>query len=109
MKLVKLLLLLAVIGFVSAVGINIYNLNKLDKAGEFDKNAINIGLEAAKRLNPGLLSIIGGVMSGDFEAIFGGEERVNREINNVICDWYATIKWSPVLNVSKEIRWMMVR
>ena len=107
MKFVKIAILVAVIAFIIAVGINFYKLYQLDKDGEFNRKYIEISIEVAKRLNPGLLGIISSALSGDVFAAVGGEDRLVREYSNVICDWYAPIKWPPILNTSKEI-WRLI-
>jgi hypothetical protein len=109
MKVVKYLILIAFIGYIIAVGYNILSINNWDEEGKIEQNSVSIGLEVVKRLNPGFLGIIGGVASGDVISAFGGEERMAREYSNVICDWYAPIKWSPVLSLSKEIWWLIYK
>ena len=109
MKLVKLLILIVFIGYIIAVGYNVLRINTMDKEGVFKKDSIAIGLEAAKRINPSLLGIIGGALSGDVFSAFGGQENMKREYSNVICDWYAPIKWFPVLGISKEIWWLIYK
>ena len=32
-----------------------------------------------------------------------------RELNNVLYDWYAPIKWLPVLSVSKQVGWLVIK
>ena len=109
MKSVKFLIIIVLIGYIIAVGYNIFSIYNLSKEGKFEQNSISIGLEVAKRLNPGLLGIIGGALDGDVSSAFGGEERMEKEYINVICDWYAPIKWSPVLSLSKKIWWLIYK
>ncbi|GHV32744.1 hypothetical protein AGMMS4952_23700 [Spirochaetia bacterium] len=101
----KKVLALVIICYFIAVGYNI--VATFNKSDELEKNKVAIGIEVTKRLNPGLLGLIAGVMSEDIISAFGGEERMKREVSNVVFDWYAPIKWSPVLTVSKEIGWLI--
>jgi ABC-type cobalamin transport system permease subunit len=32
-----------------------------------------------------------------------------RELNNVLVDWYAPVKWSTVLSLSKEVGWLVIK
>jgi len=109
LKFIKIAILVAVIAFIIAVGINFYKLYQLDKDGEFNRNYIKISIEVVKRLNPGISGVISSALSGDIFAAVGGEERLVREFSNVICDWYAPIKWPPILNTSKEIWWLIYK
>lgn len=108
MKLGSFIILAALICYILAVGHNVLTVNNLDEE-IIKKNTFAIIIEVAKRLDPNLLSIIGGFFSGDILSAFGGEERLMREAINVICDWYAPIKWPPVLSLSKEICWLITR
>jgi hypothetical protein len=97
---------LLVAGFIIALSANIFSVN--GKSKNLD-NHIEIALEAAKRLNPSILGLIGGTLRGDPLSAVGGEERLFREINNILFDWYAPIQLSPVLSISKEIGWLVLR
>ena len=94
MKFIKRLIILAIIGFICCIGINIYTIN------EWRSNIpLDVTLEAAGRL---------GIMSS-LESAFGDRERINKETINVLFDRYAPVQMPPILGISKEIGWALWR
>ena len=106
MKFISKVILLGIIGFIIALCLNIFSINR--KINDMD-NRLEVILEATSRLNPSILGLIGGTLRGDPLSAMGGEERVHREISNVLFDWYAPIQLSPVLGMSKDIGWFVLR
>jgi len=94
------------VGFVLALCFNIFSIN--NKIETLD-NKLEIIFEATKRLNPSILGLIGSTLRGDPLAAMGGEERFHREITNVLFDWYAPLQFNPVLDISKEFGWAVLR
>jgi hypothetical protein len=109
LKPLSFIILAAVIGYVTAVGYNVVTITSNLRDEQFiAKNNMAVAVEVGSRL--GLvqsLGIIGNAISG------GGSiwenPRVMRESINVVYDWYAPVKWSPVLSLSKELTWFTVK
>ena len=106
MKLFSKVILLVLAGFILALCFNIFSVNK--KIETLD-NHLLIVFETTKRLNPSILGLIGSTIKGDPLAAMGGEERFHKEITNVLFDWYAPLQFNPVLNISKEFGWVVLR
>jgi hypothetical protein len=108
-QMVKFVIFVGLICYIAAVGYNIVTINKLDEE-TLQKNGVSITLEVASRLGiVQTLGIIGELLStGDPESVLK-DGRALREVSNVIFDWYAPIKWSPVLALSKEIGWLIIQ
>jgi hypothetical protein len=71
---------------------------------EIEKNGISLSLEVASRLGIGrTVGLIGDLLHTNDTASILRTSSYSREIVTVLFDWYAPIKWSPVLSVSKEI------
>jgi hypothetical protein len=104
----KKVILFVFIGYLIAVGYNTFSINNM-KENVIMKNKDAIVLEVVKRLNPGVIGLIGGLLSGDITSALGGEERFARETLNVIYDWYAPIKLVPISSLSKEINYIMLK
>jgi hypothetical protein len=56
-----------------------------------------------------VLGIIGDLLNTNDAASVLQDGRVRREFVNVLFDWYAPIKWSPILDVSKEVGWLFLQ
>jgi uncharacterized protein YraI len=105
MKPLSFIVLAVVVGYVIAVGYNVISINNKLNAEFLSRNGLMISIEVGSRL--GLvqsLGIIGNVLSNsaDTSSVWQ-DSRFLREAVNVLYDWYAPIKWSPVLGVSKEL------
>jgi hypothetical protein len=111
MNFVKFLIVAALICFIAAVGFNVVTINNLDlDEGFFEKNGISLTMELASRLGTvQTLGIIGDILNTNDTASVLQDNRILRELANVLFDWYAPIKWSPVLSASKEIGWLFLQ
>jgi uncharacterized protein YgiM (DUF1202 family) len=110
MKLPSFIILVVFVCYVFAVGYNVVTIEK-DLNEEFlEKKGISLALEVASRLGVvATFGIIGDILSNTEDAAsILQDERILREFVNVLFDWYAPIKWSPVLSVSKEVGWIMI-
>ncbi|MCL1991578.1 MAG: hypothetical protein FWG66_01335 [Spirochaetes bacterium] len=106
MKILSRVIVLLIAGFIVSVGYNIFSIH--NRVAVID-NHLEIAFEAARRINPSILGLIGGTLRGDPLAALGGEENMFREMNNVLFDWYAPIQMPLILNFSKEIGWFILR
>jgi hypothetical protein len=109
MKFVKGLVVVGITCYLIAVGYNVVAIKNLDDK-ILEKNGMSLTLEVASRLGiVQTLGIIGDLLNtNDTSAVFQ-DSRFLKEFVNVLFDWYAPIKWSPVLSVSKEIGFFMVQ
>ena len=110
MKRLHFIILAVVIGYMIAVGYNVITIHGKTNEEFLTKNGLSISIEVGSRL--GLvqtLGILGTVLSNtnDTSSVWQ-DSRFLREAVNVLYDWYAPIKWSPVLGVSKEVGWVFV-
>jgi len=104
MKLSSFIVLTAVICFTIAVGNNVITVSKNLNEEFLNKNSLIISIEAGSRLGfIQTLGIIGTVFSNNNSSSVWQDERFIREFNNVLYDWYAPIKWTPVLGISKQV------
>jgi len=96
--------------FIAAVVYNIICVqNKLNEK-YLRENVLPISVEIVSRLGPGqTLDIIGNIFTNNSADSFLENERVLKEFNNIIFDWYAPIKLSPVLGISKETGWFLFK
>jgi hypothetical protein len=75
-----------------------------------EKNGVSLTMEVASRLGiVQTLGIIGDLLNTNDAASVLQDGRVLREFVNVLFDWYAPIKWSPILDVSKEVGWLFLK
>ena len=98
------------IAFIIAVGYNIKTINNNLAKFVDNSNAITITAEVSRRL--GLtqsLGVIGRALMRNDLSSFASDEKFQREFYNVLFDWYAPVQWSPVLSVSKDIYWVLVK
>ncbi|MDR0465498.1 MAG: SH3 domain-containing protein [Treponema sp.] len=96
--------------FITAVVYNIISVQNQMNEEYLRENILPISVEIVSRLGPGqTLGIIGNIFSVNSAESFFENERVLREFNNIIFDWYAPIKLSPVLGVSKEAGWLIIK
>ena len=96
------LILCFIIFFISAVGYNVYKIQKLDNK-IIENNIFSITIEVATRLGGSRsIGIIGQLFTDNIVYILE-DRKVLKEFTNVIYEWYAPIGWSPVLNTSKVI------
>jgi uncharacterized protein YgiM (DUF1202 family) len=103
------ILVVLLIGCIITVGYNVVTVSNNQNEEFLNKNYFPLALETASRL--GLvqtLEIIGSSFSDDSSSVWQNE-RFLREFNNVLYDWYAPIKWSPVLSISKEAGWLVLK
>jgi hypothetical protein len=106
MKLVNFLIFVALVCYIIAVGYNVTTIHNLDEKS-IEKNKVSLTIEMASRLGIGqTFGIIGDLLNTNDAASVLQDGRVRREFVNVLFDWYAPIKWSPILNVSKEAGFM---
>ena len=109
MKLSSFIVLVVVIGYTIAVGYNVKTISKNLNDEFLSKNSISIAFEVGSRLGfAQTLGIIGNVLTNDTSSIWQ-DSRVLKEFNNVLFDWYAPIKWTPVLSVSKQFGWLVIK
>jgi len=109
MKLSSFIVLTVVICYTIAVGYNVITVSKNLNEKFLSKNSISIAFEVASRLGfAQTLGIIGTVFSNNSSSVWQ-DERFLREFNNVLYDWYAPIKWTPVLSVSKQAGWLVIK
>jgi uncharacterized protein YgiM (DUF1202 family) len=105
MKPLSFIILAVVAGYVIAVGCNVMSINNKLNDKFLTKNGLAISIEVGSRLGLAqALGILGNVLSNttDTSSVWQ-DDRFLREVVNVLYDWYAPIKWSPVLGVSKEV------
>lgn len=98
------------IGLIIVVGYNVITVSKNLNEEFLNKNSLVISFEVGSRL--GLvqtLGILGTAFANKDTASIWRDERVLREVNNVLYDWYAPIKWSPIMGVSKEVGWLILK
>jgi hypothetical protein len=106
MKFLKFILVTVVICYILAVGYNFITIHNLDNK-DIEKDSLSLSIEIASRLGIGqTLGLIGELINTNDTASVLRNSRASREIVNVLFDWYAPIKLSPVLSVSKEIGWL---
>ena len=104
MKISSYIIIAVLVCYIIAVTYNIITINNIAER-EIQENSYAIGLELVSRLGIGqTLRIFGNlVVNPNNATTILRDERITRELVSVLMDWYAPIKWSPVLNVSKEI------
>ena len=109
-KLSSFIIFTVVIGYVIAVGYNIMTIDSSLANEDFmSKNNLPVTMEVASRLGfAQSLAILSQAMSSRDVAAIWQDSRVVREAVNVLYDWYAPIKWSAVLGVSKEVGWFFI-
>ena len=103
-------IIIALICYIIAVGYNVLTVSNIAEE-KIQQNSLAIGIEVASRLGIGqTIQIFGNFMTnpGNASSIFQ-DERVIRELASVMMDWYAPIKFSPVLSVSKEVYILLVQ
>lgn len=110
MKPLSFTILTVVIGYAIAVSYNVVSINNKLNEEFLIKNGLPLSIEVGSRL--GLVQafgILGNVLlnSSDTSSVWQ-DSRFLREAVNVLYDWYAPIKWSPVLGVSKKAGWFFV-
>ena len=110
LKPLSFIILMTVICYAIAVSYNVITINNKLNEEFLIKNGLSISIEVGSRL--GLvqaLGIVGTVLSNTNEtSSVWQDSRFLREAVNVLYNWYAPIKWSPVLGISKEIGWVFV-
>ena len=111
MKPLSFIILAVVVGYVIAVGYNVMSINNKLNDEFLAKNGLAISIEVGSRLGfAQALGILGNVLSNTIDtSSVWKDNRFLREAVNVLYDWYAPIKWSPVLNVSKELGWLLAK
>jgi len=108
MKLSSFIVLTVVICYTIAVGYNVIAVSKNLNDEFLSKNSISIAFEVASRLGfAQTLGIIGNALTND--ASIWQNSAALREFNNVLFDWYAPIKWPPVLSVSKQVGLLVIK
>ena len=111
MKPLFFIILAVVVGYVIAVSYNVISINNKLNDEFLTKNGLAISIEVGSRLGLAqALGILGNVLSNttDTSSVWQ-DNRFLREAVNVLYDWYAPIKWSPVLNVSKKVGWLLAK
>jgi hypothetical protein len=109
MKFIKFLIITVLICYIIAVGYNVMTIKNLDNTF-FQKNRISLTMEVASRIGMvQTLGLIGDMLNSNDAASVLRDVRLLRELVNVLFDWYAPIKWSPVLSTSKEIGWLLLK
>jgi hypothetical protein len=86
--------------FIVTAGYNVAAVSGNLNEDFLNENGLMILLETASRL--GLVQTIGIIGTADDPSSVFQDPRVLREFNNVLYDWYAPVKWPPVLSISKE-------
>jgi hypothetical protein len=109
-KLSSFIVLIVCIAYVLAVGYNVVTIQKKLNEEFITENGVSLTFEVASRLGiAATVGIIWDMLSRPRNAASVlQDERVVRELANVLFDWYAPVKWPPVLSVSKEIEWAMI-
>ena len=108
MKLSSFIILVVVIGYLIAVSYNVISISKNLNDEFLSKNSFSLALEVGSRLGLAqTLGIIGNALTND--ASIWQNSAALRELNNVLFDWYAPIKWLPVLSVSKQVGWLVIK
>jgi len=108
-KLPSFIVSVAVICYLIAVGYNVITVSKNLNEDFIKKNSFSIAFEVGSRLGLAqALGIIGNVLTNDTSSIWQ-DSRALREFNNVLFDWYAPIKWPPVLIISKQVGWLVIK
>ena len=100
-----------IVAYAIAVGYNVVTVQGNMNEDFLNKNGISLALDVVSRLGLGqTLEIVGNALTNPNAASsLWQDERVLRELVNVLYDRYAPIKFSPVLGVSKEVGWFLVK
>jgi hypothetical protein len=104
------ILIVLLIGCIVTVGYNVITVSNNLNEEFLNENSFSLALETASRL--GLvqtLGILGNLFIDEDSSSIWQEERFLREFNNVLYDWYAPIKWPPILSISKEAGWLILK
>jgi uncharacterized protein YgiM (DUF1202 family) len=110
MKTSHSIILVVLVCFVIAVGYNVTSIQSKVNDEFLDANSVSLVIDVASRLGLGQsLAIIGNVLTNPNVASIWQDERVLRELLNVLYDRYAPIKLPLVLDVSKEVGWFLVQ
>jgi hypothetical protein len=110
MKLSFFIVLILFVAYILAVGYNIVTIQKNLNEEFISENGVSPAFEVASRLGAAVtLGIIGNLLSNlqNATSVFQ-DGRIMREFANILFDWYAPVKWTPVLSVSKEFGWIMI-
>jgi hypothetical protein len=107
-KTLKILIFAALGCYITAVGCNVVAMTDLDE-DMIEKDGTALVLEISSRI--GLAQTLGIIMGNaadtDYLSAILQNPRILRELVNVLFDWYAPVKWPPVLSLSKEIGWLV--
>ena len=104
------LVLIAIVIYIIAVCFNITIVQRISTEEYLNKNSTAIVIEVASRLGLGQsIEILGNVLSSGGRSTIWDDPRVLRESINVLYDWNAPIKLSPILSVSKEAGWLLFK
>jgi hypothetical protein len=113
LKTLKILICIALGCYIIAVACNVVAINDLDES-MIEKEGMSLAMELGSRLGMAqtlgiALDIMGSAAGTDYSSALLQNPRLLREIVNILFDWYAPIKWPPVLSVSKEIGWLVFK
>ena len=109
MKYIKFTVIAVLLCYIAAVGFNIAAISNVDEKA-LEGNKVIIALEVASRLGfAQTMELIGGLFSTNEMTVNPQNEKYLKEFVNILFDWYAPIKWPPVLGISKEIGWLLLK